>query len=209
MTPDRNEQHPVEESENSVLGDTGGIDTTGFGILGGATEQVSVVMPTDSDDDLDDDVLDDEVSPFEVQDVGAETPDEPAVPEPISEEIVAEIIPMGDDTDSFGVVDTSAEVLESADEFAFASDVEGDPVSDIETGRELTTSTPQKRHPSIRTRRPPGRSTPRRPSSPRNGCRRPAPYRPRRGRSPRPVAKPTTRHPIAGMPSSAFLRAPT
>ncbi|WP_457098223.1 MinD/ParA family ATP-binding protein [Microbacterium sp. P5_E9] len=135
MTPDRNEQHPVEESENSVLGDTGGIDTTGFGILGGATEQVSVVMPTDSDDDLDDDVLDDEVSPFEVQDVGAETSDGSAGQEPISEEIVAEIIPMGDDTDSY--VDTSAEVLESADEYAFASDVEGDPVSDIETGREF------------------------------------------------------------------------
>lgn len=64
MTPDRNEQSPDDESVNGVLADTGGIDTTGLGILGGATAQVSVTLPShDDDDDLnDEDVIGDEVS---------------------------------------------------------------------------------------------------------------------------------------------------
>ena len=66
MTPDRPD-HTPEESENGVLSDTGSLETAGFGILGGSTAQVSVEMPSESDDDLvDDDVIGDEV-PFVVE----------------------------------------------------------------------------------------------------------------------------------------------
>ncbi len=44
-----------------MLDDTGSIDTTGIGIIAGATAQVSVSMPVESDD-IDDDVIDDEVA---------------------------------------------------------------------------------------------------------------------------------------------------
>ncbi|MEV4688044.1 MinD/ParA family ATP-binding protein [Microbacterium sp. LWH3-1.2] len=66
MTPDRIE-HTPDEPENGVLSETGSIDTTGLGILGGATAQVSVELPSESDDDRDDDgVIDDEV-PFVIE----------------------------------------------------------------------------------------------------------------------------------------------
>ncbi|MCH6229830.1 MinD/ParA family protein [Microbacterium sp. CFH 31415] len=66
MTPDRPD-HTPEESENGVLSDTGSLETAGFGILSGSTAQVSVEMPSESDDDLvDDDVIGDEV-PFVVE----------------------------------------------------------------------------------------------------------------------------------------------
>lgn len=66
MTPDRTE-HTPDEPENGVLSDTGSIDTTGLGILGGATAQVNVELPSESDDDRDDDgVIDDEV-PFVIE----------------------------------------------------------------------------------------------------------------------------------------------
>ncbi|MBW9120618.1 AAA family ATPase [Microbacterium trichothecenolyticum] len=66
MTPDRTE-HTPDEPENGVLSDTGSIDTTGLGILGGATAQVNVELPSESDDDLDDDgVIDGEV-PFVIE----------------------------------------------------------------------------------------------------------------------------------------------
>ena len=66
MTPDRHD-HTPDEPENGVLSDTGSLDTSGIGILGGATAQVSVELPTESDDDLaDDDVIGDEM-PFVVE----------------------------------------------------------------------------------------------------------------------------------------------
>ena len=66
MTPDRTE-HTPDEPENGVLSDTGSIDTTGLGILGGATAQVNVELPSETDDDRDDDgVIDDEV-PFVIE----------------------------------------------------------------------------------------------------------------------------------------------
>ncbi|WP_341999990.1 AAA family ATPase [Microbacterium sp. LWH7-1.2] len=66
MTPDRTE-HTPDEPENGVLSETESIDTTGLGILGGATAQVNVELPSESDDDRDDDgVIDDEV-PFVIE----------------------------------------------------------------------------------------------------------------------------------------------
>lgn len=66
MTPDRTE-HTPDELENGVLSETGSVDTTGLGILGGATAQVNVELPSESEDDLaDDDVIDDEV-PFIIE----------------------------------------------------------------------------------------------------------------------------------------------
>lgn len=66
MTPDRPD-HTPEDSENGVLSDTGSIETSGFGILGGSTAQVNVELPSEDDDDLvDDDVIGHEV-PFVVE----------------------------------------------------------------------------------------------------------------------------------------------
>ncbi|WP_426325053.1 AAA family ATPase [Microbacterium sp. E-13] len=66
MTPDRND-HTSDEPENGVLSETGSVDTTGLGILSGATAQVNVELPTESDDDLaDDGVIDGEV-PFVIE----------------------------------------------------------------------------------------------------------------------------------------------
>lgn len=66
MTPDRPD-HTPDEPENGVLSDTGSLDTTGLGILGGGTAQVNVELPGESEDDLaDDDVIGDEV-PFVVE----------------------------------------------------------------------------------------------------------------------------------------------
>lgn len=67
MTPDRTDQMHADDAENEqhgVLSDTGSVETSGIGFLGGHTEQVSVVLPSssDDDDDVDDDVVDDEVA---------------------------------------------------------------------------------------------------------------------------------------------------
>lgn len=61
MTPDRNNPTP-DDPENGVLDSTDSIDTTGIGIIDGATAQVEVALPAyapDDDDDVDDDVVDD------------------------------------------------------------------------------------------------------------------------------------------------------
>ncbi|MEU1973389.1 AAA family ATPase [Microbacterium sp. NPDC019599] len=50
-----------------MLADTGAINTAGFGILDGATEQVSVEFPVGDEDDIDDDdVIGDEVEVFDI-----------------------------------------------------------------------------------------------------------------------------------------------
>ncbi|MBD7958063.1 AAA family ATPase [Microbacterium sp. Sa4CUA7] len=63
MTPDRNEP-TNDEPENGVLADGGSLDTTGIGILGGATAQVDVALPplaSEDDDDAHDEAVDDGV----------------------------------------------------------------------------------------------------------------------------------------------------
>jgi MinD-like ATPase involved in chromosome partitioning or flagellar assembly len=68
VTLDRTDQTSEDDAENGVLAETGVIDTTALGILGGATEQVSVELPTAVDDEElgDDDVVGDEVSVFDI-----------------------------------------------------------------------------------------------------------------------------------------------
>lgn len=64
MTPDRPDHTP--DDAHGILSDTESIETTGLGILGGATERVSVDLPSDPEDDLgDDDVIGDEVPVIE------------------------------------------------------------------------------------------------------------------------------------------------
>jgi MinD-like ATPase involved in chromosome partitioning or flagellar assembly len=53
-----------DDEQHGVLSDTGSIETTGLGILGGATEQVSVQFPAGSDDD--DELADDDVVGHEI-----------------------------------------------------------------------------------------------------------------------------------------------
>lgn len=79
MTPDRNDQTPLGDAENGVLGDSASIDTTAIGIIGVSTAQVSVSLPLadDSDDSDDSDIVGDEV-PYVIE-LGA--PDEGDVPE--------------------------------------------------------------------------------------------------------------------------------
>ena len=102
MTPDRTE-HTPDEPENGVLSETGSIDTTGLGILGGATAQVNVQLPSDSEDDLaDDDVIDDEV-PFVIE-IPADA-DLPVLAAARMEEFAA-------DTAEAEIVETAAELEE-------------------------------------------------------------------------------------------------
>ena len=76
MTPDRTDQTHADDAENEqngVLSDTGSVGTAGIGFLGGQTEQVSVVLPSNDEDDLvDDDVIDDEVAFVEAEDRGSD-----------------------------------------------------------------------------------------------------------------------------------------
>ncbi|MFE7844632.1 MinD/ParA family protein [Microbacterium sp. NPDC057407] len=82
MTPDRPD-HAPDDAENGVLSEKGNLDTSGIGLLGGATAQVNVELPSESDDDLvDDDVIGDEV-PFVVE-IPAETA-EAEIVEPLAE----------------------------------------------------------------------------------------------------------------------------
>ena len=93
MTPDRTD-HTPDEPENGVLSDTGSLHTAGLGILGGATAQVKVELPSEPEEDLaDDDVINDEV-PFVVEiPADAELPVVTAtVIEPSAETSEAEII---------------------------------------------------------------------------------------------------------------------
>jgi len=62
--PDRNENE-TDDADNGVLESATGIETTGIGLIDGATAQVDVALPVAADDDdfLDDDVvLDDDLS---------------------------------------------------------------------------------------------------------------------------------------------------
>lgn len=62
--PDRIEHTPEDDTENGVLTHTESIDTSGLGIVAGATAQVSVELPGIADEEfIDDDVVDGEV-PF-------------------------------------------------------------------------------------------------------------------------------------------------
>ncbi|XKF89743.1 MinD/ParA family protein [Microbacterium lacus] len=79
------------ESENGVLSDTANLDTTAINILGGSTlgstEQVSVSMAPESDEEFtDDDVIGDEVSYFEADEDFVST--ETAETEIVDDEIV-------------------------------------------------------------------------------------------------------------------------
>ncbi|MBW9094054.1 AAA family ATPase [Microbacterium jejuense] len=111
MTPDRTD-HTPDEPVNGVLSDTGSLDTAGIGILGGATAQVSVELPTESDDDRDDDgVIDDEV-PFVIEiPADADLPVvEAFVPtEPVEDVIEADEVPVADGED-----EAEVEVIEDA-----------------------------------------------------------------------------------------------
>ncbi|MCR2809136.1 MULTISPECIES: AAA family ATPase [unclassified Microbacterium] len=65
MTPDRTDQTHSDDADpeqHGVLSDAGNLATSGFGMLGGQTEQISVQLPSATDDDLvDDGVVDDEL----------------------------------------------------------------------------------------------------------------------------------------------------
>ena len=61
MSPDQHDHSPDDEAaENAVLDDGGNLDTHAIGLLGTSTQQVSVSLPVDRDDD-DEDVIDDEL----------------------------------------------------------------------------------------------------------------------------------------------------
>ncbi|MEN2741229.1 MinD/ParA family protein [Microbacterium sp. X-17] len=85
MTPDRTEDHPDEDADNGLLEEPVAVHTVGIGV---ATEQVAVVLPVESEDDLD--LEDDGVEipsfesqgAFESQASSVRTPSAPAVEPP-------------------------------------------------------------------------------------------------------------------------------
>ena len=86
MAPERNENEG-ENADNGVLATTDGTETTGIGIVEGATAQVEVTLPTafDEEDDFDDDVVRGEdvtlvQLPAERDEVRGEAPATTAVP---------------------------------------------------------------------------------------------------------------------------------
>ena len=111
MTPDRTD-HTPDEPVNGVLSDTGSLDTTGIGILGGATAQVSVELPTESDDDRDDDgVIDDEV-PFVIE-IPADA-DLPVVEAFVPAESAEDVIDVHEVRDVDEAYEVEVEVIEDA-----------------------------------------------------------------------------------------------
>ena len=125
MTPDRNDHTPDEEPQNGILADTGAVDTTGFGILGDSTAQVSVTIPTHDDDDIDDeDVIGDEVIIDDDSTDGG--------PEVIDEEFSAYEGP-GDASADADVIDAEEIAQESSDDFAAESVTESTVEAEIVT----------------------------------------------------------------------------
>jgi MinD-like ATPase involved in chromosome partitioning or flagellar assembly len=120
VTPDRPEPTP-DEPENGVLSDTGSVDTTGLGILGGATAQVNVELPTESDDDLaDDDVIDDEV-PFVVE-----------IPAEAVEHGVPFVVELPADTAEAEIVPDAALDEWTIEDGGIASDYSGEDITDAD-----------------------------------------------------------------------------
>ncbi|MDY0910012.1 MinD/ParA family protein [Microbacterium sp. CFBP9034] len=117
MTPDRPD-HTPEESENGVLSETGSLDTSGLGILGGSTAQVSVELPSEPEDDLgDDDVIGDEM-PFIVE-IPAETAEAEIVESAAGHEDWT--FEEGVETTAFVEDIADAELVAETDEFAAAT----------------------------------------------------------------------------------------
>jgi MinD-like ATPase involved in chromosome partitioning or flagellar assembly len=135
VTPDRTDQTPPEPDENGVLSDTGSINTTGIGIIPGATAQVNVSLTPTDEDDLEDDVVDDGLSPAEVAAfVGDGVGDSDEVEEVPTGEIVldtgaVEQHPLAEDDD---VVAAEEVVDEVDDEPAMPAVEVHEPVVDVE-----------------------------------------------------------------------------
>lgn len=128
MTPDRNDQSAEEESQNGILADTGAVDATGFGILGDSTAQVSVVIPSHDDDEIDDEDV-----------IGDEVDIEPEIIEP--EIIEAEFAPEEIPADSPAYVDViDAEEFTQGPVEDFTADSETEPTEEAEIVTEEASS---------------------------------------------------------------------
>lgn len=112
MTPDRPD-HTPDEAENGVLSDTGSLDTSGIGILGGATAQVNVELPSENEDDdlVDDDVIDGGI-PFVVE-IPADTAEAELVEAAEAEDWTVE-----DDVEDWQPLEDIADADVVGDEFA-------------------------------------------------------------------------------------------
>jgi MinD-like ATPase involved in chromosome partitioning or flagellar assembly len=109
VTPDRTDQTTPDDGESTELGvlsDSGSLDTSGIGILGGQTEQVSVSLPTGSDEEFDDeDVLGDELSfdATEIVAIADETGDIAVLEEESTAEDTADLAEEPHTSDAFAV----------------------------------------------------------------------------------------------------------
>ncbi|WP_229383817.1 MinD/ParA family ATP-binding protein [Microbacterium allomyrinae] len=127
MTPDRTD-HTPDEPEHGVLSDTGSLETTGIGIIGGATAQVNVELPTEEDDDLaDDGVIDDEV-PFVIELPAEDMPFVVEIPaaadtEPVVETAVAEIVESEPELEEWTVEEGGFTAVDRADDIHDADEV--------------------------------------------------------------------------------------
>ncbi|MFD4959800.1 AAA family ATPase [Microbacterium sp. NPDC058389] len=136
MTPDRTD-HTPDEPVNGVLSDTGSLDTAGIGILGGATAQVNVELPTESDDDRDDDgVIDDEV-PFVIE-IPADA-DLPIVEVFVPAESGDDVIDAEEVLDGDDAYEVEVEVIEDAvivDDESDDTEAAGEPQAEAEAEAE-------------------------------------------------------------------------
>ncbi|EIC08728.1 ATPase [Microbacterium laevaniformans OR221] len=114
--PDRNET-ASEDADNGVLESVTGVETTGIGIVDGATAQIDVALPVAvDDDDFDDDVvLDDDA---EIHGSLVERPDAAAASALVVDAVehVEDVEDVEDveETDGAGVADAAAVALTSA-----------------------------------------------------------------------------------------------
>lgn len=113
-----------EEAENGVLSDTGSLDTSGIGILGGATAQVNVELPSEEEDDdlVEDDVIDGGM-PFVVE-IPAETAEAELVTGGESEDRTVE-----DDVEDWQPLEDIADADLVEDEFTAAPAAAPEPAS--------------------------------------------------------------------------------
>lgn len=140
MTPDRPE-HTPDDAENGVLSDSGSLDTSGIGILGGATAQVNVELPSETDDDdlVEDDIIDGGV-PFVVE-IPADTTEAEIV-----EAADAEDWTVDGDIDDWAAIDDIAEAdvvgEDSAAGAAESTAAEGLPVGGSDAAASLPAEDP-------------------------------------------------------------------
>ncbi len=132
MTPDRHDETPEEQTEHGLLADTTSVDTAGIGILGARTAQVSLTLPAEPDEPVEDEAVDDApLAPGAIEEIAAadviveEAAPAAARPEPEAHEAEVVVdapaapaagIPVGEPVPLTGALPTSRREAHATDE---------------------------------------------------------------------------------------------